>query len=549
MAGERIAPSFIKELIQRSDLVDLISSKVTLKRQGAHNFVGLCPFHQEKTPSFSVNAQEQFYYCFGCQENGDALSFIMKINNLQFAEAVEELAALNGMSVVYEEGRQIDEKEQVRMEEGLLALADAAHFFQQQLFVQESATARAYLRNRGLKKSDVERFSLGYAPNANALLTHLSGKYSKELLFECGLIKKNQQGSYYDAFRHRIMFPIKNARGQIIAFGGRALSGDQQPKYLNSAESGWFHKSRELYGLHQAIKHKTKRFVVVEGYMDVVQMAHFGFYEAVATLGTSIGEAHIKQLKKRGQKTLFCFDGDTAGRNAAERALKEVFKQYDDKHEWRFAFLPQGEDPDSLLQKGGENALHYVLGKSITASQFLKQLMQFDEQTQWTIEKRAQKVKEAELWLELLPSGAYRDILRQELESDLHLELNVRTPLIRKKTQPQRVLVVADKEWKLISLMLDNLYLVDKVEGEMIAALEEEMPFLYELWYFARAGADQEMLKTWIEDNDSFAKFGKEYVRSVLPKQAQEEEFISALAILNQKLARKKAITTPIEKK
>ncbi len=422
--AKRIPKPFIDELAARTDLLALLSTRINFTRKSGSNHWACCPFHQEKTPSFSVNTQKGFYHCFGCGVSGDAIRFLMDYDNLPFPEAVEQLAAFNGLDVPYEDdGRHYDAQEKDLYDLGLECLADAAAFFHEAFYSDAGKAARDYLRQRHLKKQTVDTFMLGYAPANNALLNHLGSKYPQQLLQDVGLIGKKDD-HYYDWFRERVIFPIHNSKGKIIAFGARAM-GDAQPKYLNSPETTWFNKRFELYGLYQAMQARERTLLVTEGYMDVIKLWQHGVTNAVAALGTAIGDTHISQLKKRADKTYFSFDGDTAGQKAARKALEAVFAQHDKQHEWRFMFMPVGEDPDSLVERSGVQAFRQLMDASLPASTYLMQVLDDGAGVQRSAEAQAELAGEAQRWLNLLPAGDYREILRDQVKK--HFDLPVLT--------------------------------------------------------------------------------------------------------------------------
>ena len=412
--AKRIPKPFIDELTARTDLLALLSSRITFTKKSGSNHWACCPFHDEKTPSFSVNTQKGFYHCFGCGVSGDAIRFLMDYDNLPFPEAIERLAEFNGLSVPYEDdGRQVDPQEKDRYDLGLECLADAAAFFHEAFYGESGKAARDYLRQRRLKKATVDTFLLGYAPPGNALLAHLGSKYPLQLLQDVGLVGVKDD-HHYDWFRERVIFPIHNIKGKIIAFGARAM-GEAQPKYLNSPETTWFNKRFELYGLHQAMQTRERTLLVTEGYMDVIKLWQHGVKNAVAALGTAIGDSHISQLKKRAEKVYFSFDGDTAGQKAARKALEAVFSQHDKQHEWRFMFMPAGEDPDSLVEKAGGAAFQQVMDASLPASAFFLQTLDDGAGAQRSAEAQAELAGEAQRWLELLPDADFREILRAQV--------------------------------------------------------------------------------------------------------------------------------------
>ena len=412
--AKRIPKPFIDELTARTDLLALLSSRITFTKKSGSNHWACCPFHDEKTPSFSVNTQKGFYHCFGCGVSGDAIRFLMDYDNLPFPEAIERLAEFNGLSVPYEDdGRQVDPQEKDRYDLGLECLADAAAFFHEAFYGESGKAARDYLRQRRLKKATVDTFLLGYAPPGNALLAHLGSKYPLQLLQDVGLVGVKDD-HHYDWFRERVIFPIHSIKGKIIAFGARAM-GEAQPKYLNSPETTWFNKRFELYGLHQTMQTRERTLLVTEGYMDVIKLWQHGVKNAVAALGTAIGDSHISQLKKRAEKVYFSFDGDTAGQKAARKALEAVFSQHDKQHEWRFMFMPAGEDPDSLVEKAGIAAFQQVMDASLPASAFFLQTLDDGAGAQRSAEAQAELAGEAQRWLELLPDADFREILRAQV--------------------------------------------------------------------------------------------------------------------------------------
>jgi DNA primase len=373
MAG-RIPQHFIDDLLARVNIVDVIDGRVKLKRAGK-NYSGLCPFHKEKSPSFSVSPDKQFYYCFGCGAGGNALGFLMEYDRLNFPEAVEELAKLAGMDVPREEGRPVDHQREQQLKRQFDILEQANTFFQQQLrHSAERRRAINYLKQRGLNGQTAAAFGIGYAPPGwDNLLRHFEHLDNASALLEVsGMVIHNEdKQSHYDRFRDRIMFPIRDVRGRVIGFGGRVL-GDDKPKYLNSPETPTFHKGRELYGLYEARKHSNHldRLLVVEGYMDVVSLAQHGIHWSVATLGTSATEQHLERMFKLVPEVIFCFDGDQAGRDAALRALKNTLPVIKDGQQARFLFLPDGEDPDSLVRREGQDSFTERVSQALPLSEF-----------------------------------------------------------------------------------------------------------------------------------------------------------------------------------
>ncbi|MCG7600634.1 DNA primase [Halomonas sp. McH1-25] len=424
MAGQ-IPQRFIDDLLARVDVVEVVGERVQLKKAGK-NYSGLCPFHQEKSPSFTVSQDKQFYHCFGCGAHGNALRFLMEYDNLRFPDAVEQLASRQGLEVPREGAD--DPRAQARekkRQQGVNLLELSASFFRERLAMSEGGQARDYLSRRGLSQEIVRDFGIGYAPNDwEALKRHLAGHgISDAVQIEYGLlVQREDSGRSYDRFRNRVIFPIRDWKGRTIAFGGRVL-GDAKPKYLNSPETPVFHKGRELYGLYEArqANRQLDRLVIVEGYMDVVALAQFGIRNAVATLGTSTSEDHLNRLFRLVGEVVFCFDGDNAGRQAARRALETVLPLMIDGRQARFLFLPEGEDPDSLVRREGPEAFADRIVCASPLSEFL-----FEQAAEG---RDLQRVEERERFatavlkaLERLPEGVLKSLLLSELASRTGVE-------------------------------------------------------------------------------------------------------------------------------
>ncbi len=372
MAG-RIPRVFINDLLARTDIVDLIDARVKLKKQGK-NFHACCPFHNEKTPSFTVNGEKQFYHCFGCGAHGNAIDFLMNYDKLEFVETVEELAAMHNLEVPYEAGSGPTQIER-HQRQNLYQLMEGLNAFYQQSLNQPNADpARQYLTRRGLSSEVISRFAIGYAPPGwdNVLKRFGANRENKQSLIDAGMLVTNDQGRSYDRFRERVMFPIRDKRGRVIGFGGRVL-GDGMPKYLNSPETDIFHKGRQLYGLYEAQQTaaEPQRLLVVEGYMDVVALAQYDINYAVASLGTSTTADHIQLLFRVTHNVICCYDGDRAGRDAAWRALETALPYMSDGRQLRFMFLPDGEDPDTLVRKEGKAAFEARMEQAQPLSTFL----------------------------------------------------------------------------------------------------------------------------------------------------------------------------------
>jgi len=364
-----IPDSFKQDLLNRVDIVDVVSRYVPLKKGGA-NYQGLCPFHTEKSPSFTVSPAKQFYHCFGCGAHGNAIGFMMAYASMGYVDAVKDLAASAGMTVP-EAPRSPQEAQRRERETDLYAVMEQAmEFFRAQL--KDSPKAVAYLKGRGLTGEIAARFRIGYAPDDWQGLKSVFPEYQDKSLADSGLVIDNDEGRRYDRFRDRVMFPIFSQRGSVIGFGGRVM-GEGEPKYLNSPETALFEKGRELYGLTQARDaiRTAGRVLVVEGYMDVVALAQFGVGYAVATLGTATTPVHVAKLLRQADEIVFCFDGDKAGRKAAWRALEVSLPLAVDHKPMRFLFLPAEDDPDSFVRKHGQEAFEKLVREAQTLSGFL----------------------------------------------------------------------------------------------------------------------------------------------------------------------------------
>jgi len=365
-----IPESFKQDLLNRVDIVDVVSRYVKLKKGGA-NFMGLCPFHNEKSPSFTVSPAKQFYHCFGCGAHGNAIGFLMSYAGLGYVDAVKDLAASAGMQMPEFRPSSPQEAARRERETDLYALMERAmEFYRAEL--KKSPRAIEYLKGRGLTGEIAARFRIGYAPDDWQALRGAFPDYDDKALVECGLVIENDEGKRYDRFRDRVMFPILSVRGAPIGFGGRVL-GAGEPKYLNSPETPLFEKGREVYGLVQAREaiRSTGRALVVEGYMDVVALAQYGVGYAVATLGTATTAVHVSKLLRLADEVVFCFDGDAAGRKAAWRALEVSLPLAPDHKPIRFLFLPEGDDPDSYVRTHGKEAFEGMVQEAQTLSEFL----------------------------------------------------------------------------------------------------------------------------------------------------------------------------------
>jgi DNA primase len=409
----RIPDSFIDDLLARTDIVELIGARVPLKRQG-REYSARCPFHDERSPSFTVSPNKQFYHCFGCGAHGTALRFLMEYDRLEFLDAVEELARRIGVEVPRDTRQQHQRGEFQPMYDVCDA---AARYFEQQ--VAKSSKAQQYLVRRGVDAETRQRFGIGYAPEGwDGLRGTLGGDAAQLALLErVGLLSKNDAGHVYDKFRDRLMFPIHDRRGRVIAFGGRVLGKDDGPKYLNSPETPLFHKGRELYGLWQVRQAHSKipRLIVVEGYMDVVALFQFGVNTAVATLGTATTADHAELLFRNAADVYFCFDGDKAGRGAAWRALESVLPRMKDGRQAHFVFLPDGEDPDTLLRAQGAAGFDAQLQAAQPLSEFLFAELGRDIRLD-SLDGRARLAERCKPLLAQIPDGAFRDLMHQRMD-------------------------------------------------------------------------------------------------------------------------------------
>lgn len=411
-----IPQSFIEDLLNRLDIVEVIGRYVTLKRAGA-NFVACCPFHNEKTPSFTVSPTKQFYHCFGCSAHGTAIGFLIEHQGLSFIDAVEELARGIGLSVPREAGQ--SDASAVPAESPLpQVMSQAASYYRKAL--RAAPRAIEYLKQRGLSGEIAKHYGLGYAPDDWQNLATVFDDYAAEVLVTAGLVIA-KEGKRFDRFRDRIMFPIADTRGRLIGFGGRVI--DQgEPKYLNSPETPLFQKGHELYGLFQARKaiQQAGRALVVEGYMDVIALAQHGVHYAVATLGTATTPFHVARLFRHTDNIVFCFDGDDAGRRAAWRALENSLPLVTDSKSIAFLFLEQGEDPDSYVRKVGREAFEQTISNAMPLSEFL--LLGLTRKVDLnTDEGRARLTQTAKPLLQKIAAPALRYLLQQRLSELTHI--------------------------------------------------------------------------------------------------------------------------------
>ena len=470
-----IPDSFKQDLLNRVDIVEVVSRYVQLKKGGA-NYLGLCPFHSEKTPSFSVSPTKQFYHCFGCGAHGNAIGFLMAYASMGYVDAIKDLAAQVGMPVPESRPPTPQEAARRERESDLGALLEKAmDFYRAEL--KKSPRAIEYLKGRGLTGEIAARFRIGYAPDDWQGLKHAFADYSQPSLVEAGLVIENE-GKRYDRFRDRVMFPIFNARGAAIGFGGRVL-GEGEPKYLNSPETPLFEKGRELYGLVQARDaiHTAGYALVVEGYMDVVALAQYGVGNAVATLGTATTPVHVSKLLRLADELVFCFDGDAAGRKAAWRALEVSLPLAPDAKPIRFLFLPEGEDPDTYVRKHGPEEFRRRVREAETLSQFLLAQLRAEGELA-SPEGRARFVSMAKPHVQKITAPALRLQLINEIaqlgrvaegEIERLLELPQRPRFSRRAPQRRSFEAPASLEWTLLTALLTDLTLVEHIDAEQLA--------------------------------------------------------------------------------
>lgn len=459
-----IPESFIQELLNRVDVVDVVDKSVPLKKAGA-NYSACCPFHNEKSPSFTVSPTKQFYHCFGCGAHGTAIGFLIEYQGLSFVEAIHELAKMVGMIVPQEtrEENRPPQKEVVGLQE---SLHQAAQYYKAEL--KKSQRAIDYLKARGLSGQVAAKFQIGYAPPGWQNLQSVFPKYESEALNTAGLVVENEQGRRYDRFRDRIMFPIHDQKGQVIGFGGRVLNPEDTPKYYNSPETPLFQKGHELYGLFLARRaiRDAGRALVVEGYMDVVALAQFGIEYAVAALGTATTPFHITKLMRQADEIVFCFDGDNAGRTAAWRAAMNALPALTDGLKLSFLFLPKEHDPDSYVREFGKEKFEAEMKLAMPLSQFILKHLSEDNPLQ-SQEDRVRFLNEAEPIMQQINAPRSAMFLRKKVAELAQLSLDemhgvLKLPNLNKapaqaRPKQTRTTVSLHKQYCLMLLMQPNL--------------------------------------------------------------------------------------------
>ena len=574
-----IPQSFIHELLNRVDIVDTIDRFVPLKKAGV-NFVACCPFHSEKTPSFTVSQAKQFYHCFGCGAHGNAINFLIEYSGLSFVEAINDLAAYAGVQVPVQQTdaffkqNDIGDASQYSTagydENGLEispqdligAIAVATRFYREQLKVSEKAIA--YLKERGLSGKTAARFAIGYAPpgwqNLKSVFANYRSAGTRKLLVQAGLIIVTDEAKQYDRFRDRIMFPILNQKGQIIGFGGRVLE-QEEPKYLNSPETILFEKGRELYNFFSARRaiREANYVVVVEGYMDVIALAQHGIDNTVAALGTATTGIHIQKLLRQTDNIVFCFDGDRAGRKAAWRALENSLALLSDGKHLSFLFLPEGEDPDSYVNRYGKESFEKQLKQATPLSEFLFKELCAGIELQ-TSEGRAKLVNEVKPLLQQVKAPALSLMLLRRLvelsgisQAELEELLQIkRSSRIRRIENVPRKQPATPYRWLILMLLHSpshvtklnrNMFVESTENTEEIVALKTLVDFLGENSYLTESNSRHSVL-TYLQDNphrallESIESEALEWGDSV----DLEAEFMGALELLQQ-MQRKKRMT------
>ncbi|NOJ16149.1 DNA primase [Vibrio jasicida] len=445
MAGH-IPRSFIDDLLARLDIVDIIDARVKLKKKGK-NYGACCPFHNEKTPSFSVSQEKQFYHCFGCGVHGNAIDFIMEFERLEFVEAIEELASYLGLDVPREKrsggGGQFQSGPQASSSEKRSLydlMGSISQFYRNQLKLPASKVAIEYLKDRGLSGEIVQKFGIGYVADEWDLVRKNFGqnKDNQDMLVTGGMLIENEKGNRYDRFRGRIMFPIRDRRGRVIGFGGRVL-GDGTPKYLNSPETPIFHKGKELYGLYEVLQayREPPRILVVEGYMDVVALAQYGVDYSVASLGTSTTGDHIQMLFRQTNTVVCCYDGDRAGKEAAWRALENALQYLKTGNTLKFLFLPDGEDPDSYVRKYGKQAFEQQIEQATPLSSYLfDNLIELHQINLGNNEGKSALRAYASALIDKIPDPYFQELLEKLLDERTGFDNRLRQP--RKKSNETR---------------------------------------------------------------------------------------------------------------
>ncbi len=552
MAG-RIPQQFIDELLSRVDIVDIIDARVPLRKAG-RDFQARCPFHEEKTPSFTVSQNKQFYHCFGCGAHGTAISFLMEYDHLDFIETIKELARQTGMELP-EQSSQPQNSQLPALDE--LMQKATAYYRRQMKEHPDRHNAIHYLKKRGLSGEIANEFCIGFAPPGWDNIIKLLGnsKITTEQLVTTGMAIRKDDGHCYDRFRNRIMFPIRNRRGKVIGFGGRVLDDEDKPKYLNSPESPLFHKGNELYGLFEARQalRNIDSLIVVEGYMDVVALAQFGVRNAVATLGTAVTTDHMNLLFRTCNDITFCLDGDRAGREAAWKALDTCLPLISDGRQVRFMFLPDGEDPDTLIRAQGKEGFETLATNALSLSSFFLDTLTREVDLN-SLDGRARLVELARPKLKNVGNPVYRLMLIEALAQRIHIDPHTLTQQIERGTPPAPTHYSAPQRRPqqapgsrpsairiAITLLLNNPQLAQKVAqpGHFLALQEPGVNILVELLELLHANPNLHcggILEHWRDKPDQrhLARLARQPVET--PEDGLEAEFLGALMLLEKQL-------------
>ena len=480
--ARKIAPEFINDVLARVNIVDVIASRIKLKKTGK-NYQACCPFHTEKTPSFSVNPEKQYYHCFGCKAHGDSIDFVMQFERLEFLDALSELASSVGLSLPqYRDSHQNEKYTLVKKYHSLMS--SVMEYYQKQLLMKENVAVKNYLKQRGLNKATIDKFQLGYARQGwdNLLRQFAVNETQYEALLQCGLLIKNEQQRIYDRFRERLIFPILDRKGNVIAFGGRVLD-DTKPKYLNSPETVIFHKSKELYGFYHVLKEKNDidTILVVEGYLDVIMLSQHGITYAVSSLGTSTTVEQIQLLMRTVKKEIiFCYDGDSAGRKAAWRALETSLPLVKSAISIRFLFLPNNEDPDSFIQSYGKAAFLEYMNKALSFSDFLLSHFEHDNAL-ISPEDKALFLNAVNQLITKIEDPIYKGLIQNALETKLgwgnfQQDVVKYKPLVRMTSQQNTIMqkgIALLLQFPYFGYNLPHQYYLDKLKIKGVAILQE----------------------------------------------------------------------------
>lgn len=536
MTQNQIPREFIQQLLARTELVDLIDGRVPLQKKSSNNYFACCPFHSEKSASFSVSQNKQFYYCFGCGAHGNAIDFLMQYDRLSFPEAIEALAKFAGMEIP----REAHATAKPTVSNGVYdLLANVAKYYQSEL--RKSERAIEYLKERSLTGEIARDFGIGYAPAGWDHVLQTFGKNSmlKQQLFDVGMLIKKDEGGYYDRFRERIMFPIHDRRGRVIGFGGRVLDKGE-PKYLNSPETPVFQKGHELYGLYHALQanRQLDRVLIVEGYMDVIALFQHGITYAVATLGTATTAHNMQRLFRYSKEIIFCFDGDQAGRTAAWRALQTALPIVRDDIQIRFMFLPEGEDPDTLVRKEGKIGFEKLIQNALPLSAFFFQAISAQSDLS-NMDGRARFVNLATEHLKQLPEGILQKMMFEELAKKARLDVAQLTqPPKATPKKPSNIKVRTPSSLRLaITLLIQEPQLADQVTESFPtfeipgAALFFELLENIKHYAFPNTGA---LLEFWRERKEAGLLKKLAQIEHMIPVTGIKNEFLGAIKQLKK---------------